>query len=409
MFRMNRWGLVAMAAAALWSSASGVAAQDLLPAGWVERLEAGALVMEGSSGEGDITIRRHDGTDLEAIALAVLAPDRPPLQIPRGDSDQREGESYGRGYMRTDTDPWMLFQVFVIPHATGGSVSMYSRFSATAAGAAQDHQDVFVTLGEMAAAGEPIPMAPTAATGPEAPTQTPSATTPNSTSADPTPASGRPAATATSSGPALAVAAVVFDLDYRYGLGGAVSAHYEPVFLLADGRACQCASFAPSDVTESVLAGVDAGHRGTWRRAGAGYVVTYDDDSDPEEVDGDLSAPTPLPRASALVGRYQAIGGGGNTSLGGSVMTAAVEDLTFFADGSFSQENFTMGSAPGATAWSKRGTAGTWALEGADLTLAYRDGQTRRTSVYYSEKAGRRDGSDPFGVLWIGGEDFKKR
>jgi len=363
-------------------------------------VDGAAVVYDGGANDGRVTFRRHEGTDLEAIALEVLALDRPAAYSPRGDSNQRDGSSYGRGYVRTDLSPPLMVQVYVFPYAKGGAVSMYSEFPATSFAAVMDHQKVYRALGRMAEAGDALPtdgIAVAEAEDGRAPAEVP--TSPGSA----------PSGIERGGSPGLSIETVVFDLDYLYGLGGMATPEYEPVYLLEDGRACQCGKFAAGDLTEAVLSSIEPGRRGTWRRDGSGYRITYADGSKPEEVDGDLSLPLPLPNALDLVGRYQALGGGGNIAFGGDVMTAAVEDLTFFPDGSFTQANFSFGSTTIVTAWGKRGTAGTWALEGSDLTLEYRSGETVRTSVFFSEKRGRRNGSDPYGVLWIGGEDFKKR
>ncbi|MEM7767962.1 MAG: hypothetical protein AAF253_10810 [Pseudomonadota bacterium] len=206
----------------------------------------------------------------------------------------------------------------------------------------------------------------------------------------------------------LTVAHTVFDLDYVGGVGGFTYPEYTPVYLLADGRACRCTEVAPTALTEADYARQSRADTGTWTQAGGGFEIRYRDGSKPERVKASLAKPTAPPAATALRGRYRSIGGGGSVALGGGVMTANVEDLTFYADGSFSEQSFRSGSAPGGVGWSKRGTAGTFNLDGAVLTLDYRDGRQVQTSVYYSSKRKRTADFGQMGVLWIGGEGFKR-
>lgn len=196
---------------------------------------------------------------------------------------------------------------------------------------------------------------------------------------------------------------VVFDIDYLGGVGGFTYPEYRPVYLFRDGSACKCGESAVEEVS---LSEARAQHRslvGQWRRAGGSYVIAYDDGSE-ETIDPEVSPPIPLPEDFALHGRYQAIGGGGNLAFGGNVLAAAVEDLAFFPDGSFGQSNFAGGATTNVTTWSKRGSAGTWNLDGPTLTLNYRDGRTVRTSLFYTARGATTGGMPD--VLWIGGDSY---
>lgn len=207
---------------------------------------------------------------------------------------------------------------------------------------------------------------------------------------------------------ALGVVHIVFDLDYVGGAGGFTYPEYTPVYLLENGQACRCPQIAVEDLTPAEVSRAAAKRRGTWQRQGSGFEIRYAAGKS-QEVKASLAKPTPIARGQTLTGLYRAIGGGGNVALGGGTMTAQVEDLTFYPDGSFSQSDFRYGSSGAGSGWAKRGAAGTYAIDGPTLTLAYRDGRTVRTSIFYSSK---RDDSDEYGrlgVLWIGGEGFKRR
>lgn len=195
---------------------------------------------------------------------------------------------------------------------------------------------------------------------------------------------------------------VLFDLSYVGGIGGAVYPKYTPVYLFRNGEACRCADLAPGDVDTAALRRARPEDVGQWRKAGGEYAVQYAD-GDTDELDPSVGPPAPIP-GGRLNGRYGALGGGGNTALGGSVMVIASEDYDFRSDGTFYQETFGGGGNGSVTAGSTRGTVGKWRLDGATLSLEYPDGRTARTSVYWDSKGDLVNGSPD--VLWIGGDSY---
>lgn len=195
---------------------------------------------------------------------------------------------------------------------------------------------------------------------------------------------------------------VLFDLSYSYGVGGGVYPKYTPVYLFDNGGACRCSDLAPGDVNLTILRGTRPEDVGTWRRSGAEYAVKYAD-GDSDELNPSVGPPSPLPKGK-LVGRYAAIGGGGNTSLGGSTIVVASKDYDFRSNGTFYQESFGGGGNGVVTAGSSRGTLGRWRLDGPTLTLSYPNGTTLRTSAYWSSKGDLVNGVPD--VIWIGGKSF---
>ncbi|MEL6878176.1 MAG: hypothetical protein AAGL68_08780, partial [Pseudomonadota bacterium] len=131
-------------------------------------------------------------------------------------------------------------------------------------------------------------------------------------------------------------------------------------------------------------------------------------DGDTSELKPTVGPPRPLPGRNNLVGRYQAIGGGGNIALGGGTLTAQVKEFNFRSDGTFSHSSKKSASSGAGVGRSQSGSAGRWSLSGPTLTLTYRDGRTVRTSVFYSgsRKPGAKFGR--YGVLWIGGDDYRR-
>lgn len=195
---------------------------------------------------------------------------------------------------------------------------------------------------------------------------------------------------------------VLFALSYASGAGGGIYPSYSPVYLFKGGAACDCAEIAPGDVDLASLGPTRPDDIGRWRKAGDKYVVTYGD-GDTDELDPKVGPPAPLP-GGRLAGRFSAIGGGGNTALGGDVMAIATEDFDFRADGAFRQGRFGGGGNSAVTAGASRDSAGRWRVDGATLTLTYPGGETVRTSIYWSANGDTVNGVPD--VVWIGGDDY---
>ncbi|MEL6528790.1 MAG: lipocalin family protein [Pseudomonadota bacterium] len=200
---------------------------------------------------------------------------------------------------------------------------------------------------------------------------------------------------------------VMFELKYSYGVGGAVYPTYDLVALLPGGTAAKLGGYAPGNVDVAAIRRKKAADVGTWRNAGRNVRVRWSD-GDTSDLKPSVGPPTPLPSARNLSGTYQAIGGDGNTALGGQVLTAQVKQFTFNSNGTFSQSSNKSASSGAGVGRSRSATSGRWQLDGATLTLTYGNGRVMRTSVYYSGSAKARGKFGRYGVLWIGGEDYKR-
>ncbi|MEM8723906.1 MAG: hypothetical protein AAGE86_00145 [Pseudomonadota bacterium] len=200
---------------------------------------------------------------------------------------------------------------------------------------------------------------------------------------------------------------VLFELKYSYGVGGAVYPTYDLVALLPGGAAAKLGSYAPGNVDVAAIRRTKPSDVGRWRSAGSNVQVRWSD-GNTSELKPNVGPPTPLPSSRNLNGTFQAVGGGGNTALGGQVLTAQVKQFTFNSNGTFSQSSSKSASSGAGVGGSRSATSGRWALDGATLTLTYGNGRVVRTSVYYSGSAKPRGKFGRYGVVWIGGEDFKR-
>ncbi len=200
---------------------------------------------------------------------------------------------------------------------------------------------------------------------------------------------------------------VMFELKYKYGVGGAVYPTYDLVALMDGGTAAKLGSYAVDDVSVSAIRRARASDVGTWRSSGRNVQVRWSD-GDTSDLKPTVGPPTALPAARHLNGTYQAVGGGGNTALGGQVLTAQVKQFTFNANGTFGQSSSKSASSGAGVGGTRSATSGRWALSGSTLTLTYGNGKVVRTSVFYSGSAKPRGKFGRYGVLWIGGEDYKR-
>lgn len=202
------------------------------------------------------------------------------------------------------------------------------------------------------------------------------------------------------------VEAFVFDLTYNFGVGGAVFPDYDPVVLFENGTACVCLEQAIEDINIDKEKSERPKKVGSWRKTSSDYVIQWGGGRGEKVAKGSVIPPQLLLPSQSLQGTYKSIGGGGNTALGGNVLTASVKDLTFYQDGSFEQSNLSFASSAAGIGWTKRGKSGSWSLNKSTLILEYLDGITARTTVFHADKPSDPDALD---VLWIGGRDYKRR
>ena len=354
---------------------------------WQAILDAGG---QYSTADGNETmhVRQHVSSDLSALVREIVK-----KELPAGAQILSSGES-GSGPARSQMTLYQLdgdnriLAVSVATRNGGGTLSLAHSLTATAPQAAERASEFGAALLLSAMRGESVG----------------SITASEETSVQSVPVTPN-TATNINSGK---VERILFDLDYKYGVGGAAYPDYAPIVLFADGTVCKCLEFALDEINIPKVRQQSPKRVGSWRRSGADYQVTWVGGKIPEIIKTNRGTPAILPDADVLRGTYQSIGGGGNTALGGGTITAATKSLTFHSDGSFSQSNTTSASSPAGAGWSKRGNAGTWALSESTLTLSYKDGSAVRTTLFYSSTRKPTADYGRYGVLWIGGNDFKR-
>lgn len=338
-------------------------------------------------------LRQHQDADLMAIATSVTT-----LELPQGaetvtSSQRGSGPAIVLATVFKQDGISRILSVSVATRNGGGALSLAHAIDPALPNAGSRLSDSGAALLMAAMQGEslddPVKSETVAAASPPS-------------------APSEKLSSSTARGGRRAVENIVFDLDYQYGVGGAAYPVYKLVVLFADGVACQCLEVAVDDIDVEAIRRESPERVGSWTRSGADYVVRWTGVSKPETLKVSVGPPKPLPGSSSLRGKYQSISGGGNTALGGGVISASVKDLQFFADGSFAQSNARLMQSNAAVVSGKQGKSGVWSLAGSTLALTYADENRVRTTVFYSAK--RKSSADfgRFGVLWIGGEGFKR-
>lgn len=175
--------------------------------------------------------------------------------------------------------------------------------------------------------------------------------------------------------------------SYGFGVGGMVIMTFSPYLLFQDGTIYKIAKtgIAPEDLEIENSQRTSPSDWGKWIKNGDRLQVQWGDGKS-NDWDNYFSV-VPGSSNERLHGYYTSIGGGGNTALGGDVMIAVSNNLTFFEDGSFSQQKSSGGSAPGVTTSSTSQIDGTYEINGYTITFKNTSGQLEKNfSIIFPKK-----------------------
>ncbi len=205
-----------------------------------------------------------------------------------------------------------------------------------------------------------------------------------SAAAAPVPAT-RPIAAAAHSQNWSRVEGVYFKSATGVGVGGMVTIDFEPVVLFKDGSYYEIDGRALEDIDLAAAKASKPRSWGRWSRQGTRFVLTDDRgrSDDHQLQQGNFFKAFPAAGAR-LAGTYSAVGGGGNTALGGDVMIASKSTLVFFPDGRFSTRRSTgalnsgASTGVGSSVAAERAGGGRFTVKDHTLTLARPDGSTER-------------------------------
>jgi hypothetical protein len=216
------------------------------------------------------------------------------------------------------------------------------------------------------------------------------------------PTSARSAKTVTaSSGPKLSpikargtlkssqILGIYLSESYTTGVGDMMILEYNPVLLLRDGSARRDLEIPPLDVNLAQDKSSNAKDWGRWTRQGAKFSVKFAGET-ADEVKASYKTRPARPGETLLRG-YTSMGGGGNTAMGGDVMTFYSNSYIFTRDGRFALKSSGGGSSSNVSALSSSKNGGRYRLDGHALTLKFNDGRQIRKLFYFYPNDNKSD------------------
>jgi hypothetical protein len=172
------------------------------------------------------------------------------------------------------------------------------------------------------------------------------------------------------------------------GVGGSMTMNYKPHVLLRDGTITDDLDFYPHSEAEMRQWRARKPRAwGGWRRSGSGISIRWNDPGrKPEQWDKWFIA-RPGAEGMTLAGLFRAMGGGGNSALGGDVTIAAWSQFQFSSDGAVitggGSGSFVGGSQTTvATSAKRRQEEARYSIRGHSLQLTYADGGTETRWFY---------------------------
>jgi hypothetical protein len=188
----------------------------------------------------------------------------------------------------------------------------------------------------------------------------------------------------------VTIHAVIMHLEYEAGMGGAIYPVYNPYILFKDGSIYQKPVTSPADMDMAALKQTEPDKWGTWKMD-VNKLLVYWPLEKPKYQNSTWEKSSyknvmPAKKGETLEGSFKTLTGGGNTALGGNVLTVAAANITFNQRGKFTLAK-TAGVSSGGDIWentnSKTDEAGTYKLDGYTIELKYNNGKTKRQFFYF--------------------------
>jgi hypothetical protein len=192
-------------------------------------------------------------------------------------------------------------------------------------------------------------------------------------------------------------------IHLEYGYGNGITIEYTPYLLLKDGSIYKNLSSSLSELDVASSKQTEAKNWGTWQINGATLNIQWND-GESEAWDDNWFKAVAAQTGDSLSGNYQSLSLGGNTSVGGDVMTAAYDNISFLPNGEFSQTTGAGGSTDSVATNSQDSATGTYKLDNYTIEFRYHDGRVvEKTFYFYPQEGGKTDET-----IGIGGSSFVK-
>jgi hypothetical protein len=194
---------------------------------------------------------------------------------------------------------------------------------------------------------------------------------------------------------------VYLHLEYGYGMG--VTIEYNPYLLLKDGSVYKNLDSSPTDLDVARSKQTEPTKWGTWKINSKTLSIQWNDGKSNSWDKNWFKAFAAKP-GDNLNGTYQSLSAGGNTSVGGDVITVAFDNISFLPNGKFSQGKGAGASSSDTATSSQNSASGTYKLNNYTIEFNYEDGRVVRKMFYfYPEKDKKTDET-----IAIGNSNFVK-
>ena len=183
---------------------------------------------------------------------------------------------------------------------------------------------------------------------------------------------------------------VVINLEYGYGVGGAVTSEYTPYLLLNDGSLYSNPVISPYEFDVALSKQKEPQKWGKWKLNGNAITVTWPARNKTERWEKNWFWARPAAGNEKIEGAYVSVSPGG-TSMGGNVMTVSSKNILFNNSGRFALAGVSVAGnytdyGISTSAYSKRDEAGSYALNGYSIELRFNNGTTMRRAFYFYPK-----------------------
>ncbi|THU41356.1 hypothetical protein FAM09_04405 [Niastella caeni] len=190
---------------------------------------------------------------------------------------------------------------------------------------------------------------------------------------------------------ATEIKGVVINLEYSYGVGGAVISEYMPYLLLNDGSLYSNPVVSPYEFDVALSKQREPKKWGTWKISGNAISVNWPARNKSERWEKNWFWARPAAGNEKIEGAFTSISGAGNTAMGGNVMTVSSKNILFNTLGRFALTGVGVGTnytdySIATSAYTKKDEAGAYSLNGYSIELRFNNGTTMRRAFYFYPK-----------------------
>jgi len=190
---------------------------------------------------------------------------------------------------------------------------------------------------------------------------------------------------------ATEIKGIVINLEYSYGVGGAVVSEYTPYLLLNDGSLYSNPVVSPYEFDVALSKQKEPQKWGTWKLNSGAITVNWPARNKSERWEKNWFWARPAAGNEKMEGAFTSNAGAGNAAMGGNVMTVSSKNILFNSVGRFALTSVGVGTnytdyGIATSAYSKKDEAGAYALNGYSIELRFNNGTTMRRAFYFYPK-----------------------